>query len=255
LPGRPFTLHELIAGVRTIENKQCSNQIYNELSQQYFCQLRIQMSLVNYESGADESYDDAPFAGFGDIDDDGDRTTDSSSSEDEENSEDEEGSGKNVIQVSQGVPLWTGEELKIVAELKDRWFQGTSEEQKNVVEEGVKALVDLEARDAVTAKKKLIKWLKRRAGKRLGYGPGNRPSFQTVLAYYMEAEVTEKVRTTHGVVPGGKRSPFLGLWKKELGILQRTLKTDPDRKKDYDRLEASRDNWTTRGPPRERRKK
>lgn len=187
--------------------------------------------------------------------DDDDSDTESSSSGDEGDNEDNDPSGNNTIQVSQVNPVWTGEELVVVSSLKDRWFLGTSEEQQEVLEEGVKALMELEPQDPVRLKKKLGRWLRRRAGKRRSYGPGTRPSFQTVLAYYKEAEVTENVWVKHGVRPGGKNSPFLGLWKKELSLLQKTLKTDPDKKHEYDRLEAARQDWTTKGPPRERQKR
>lgn len=208
------------------------------------------MSPLDYGNSSDDSHEEEPYEGFCQEEDDSERTQSSSS----ENERSEEG-GDNVIRVSQGIPVWTGVELKIVADLKDRWFHGTSDDQKHVLDEGVKALVDLEHRDPVTTRKKLAKWLRRRAGKRLNYGPGNRPSFQTVLAYYKEAEVAETVRRVHGVVAGGKNSPFLGLWKKELGQLQRALKTDPDRKQDFDWLESAREEWMRRGPPRDRRKK
>ena len=188
----------------------------------------------------------------GESDDD---DTESSNSGNEGDSEDNEPPGDNAIQLPQSNPVWTGEELMVVASLKDRWFLGTSEEQQEVLEEGVKALMELEPRDPVKLKKKLARWLKRRARKRQSYGPGTRPSFQTVLAYYKEAEVTENVWIKHGVRPGGKNSPFLGLWKKELSLLQRSLKTDPDQKHEHHHMEAARQDWTTRGPPRERRKR
>jgi len=59
----------------------------------------------------------------------------------------------------------TGQELKVIVEVKDQWFYGTSEEQKEVVEEAVKALIAIEPRDPVMIQKKVHKWLKRWAGK------------------------------------------------------------------------------------------
>jgi len=68
-------------------------------------------------------------------------------------------------------------------------------------------------------------------------------------------EVTETVRQKHGIVPGGRKSPFLGLWKKELGQLQKALRTHLAQKKEYEQLEAAREEWTRRGPPWEHQKR
>jgi hypothetical protein len=232
------------------------------------------MLSLNYGSAKKEVQDEVPYTGFLNQDDGSDDlphddVSSDESSDEKEDDDDSSGSSSSrvydrcednvpahgIIRIPQGNPVWTGQELNIVAELKDRWFHGTSDEQTMVVEEAVNALNNIEPRDVVNLRKKVQKWLKKRAGKRLSYGPGHRPSLQTVLAYYKEAEVTETVRKTHGVVPGGKRSPFLGLWKRELGRLQKALKTEPSRKEEYEKLEAAREGWTRKGPPRERQKK
>src|ERR1700759_5042255 len=178
------------------------------------------MSSFHYGSAGKEAQEDDVYGGFSDNEAD---RFDGIFGEEEDNG----GSGETNDSSSEDRPVWTSEELNIVAELKDRWFRGTSEEQKEVVEEAVKAIIAIRPRDVTTLRKKVHKWLKRRARKRYSYGPGNRPSLQTVLAYYKEAEVTTAMKRKYGVSPGGKRGPFLGHWKRELGRLQKELKTDP----------------------------
>ena len=223
------------------------------------------MSSFHYGSAGKEAQEDDVYGGFSDDEADrfdgifGEEEDNGSSSDTNDSSSEDRPGGENVhqniLRLVQGEPVWTGEELNIVAELKDRWFRGTSEEQKEVVEEAVKAIIAIRPRDVTTLRKKVHKWLKRQAGKRYSYGPGNRPSLQTVLAYYKEAEVTAAVKRKYGVSPGGKRGPFLGHWKRELGRLQKELKTDPALQEEYKQLEAARVEWTRKGPPRERRKK
>jgi hypothetical protein len=202
----------------------------------------------------EEADDSAPSDESSEEVDDGVKTGTNGESPEADTSEENRLDG-GIIRIVPGEPVWTGQELHILGELKDRWFRGKAEEQKAVVEEAVNALNNIQPRDTVTMRRKVQKWLKRRAGKRNNYGPGNRPSLQTVLAYYKEAEVTATVLRKYGIVPTGKKGPFLGLWKKELGLLQRALKTDPAMKEEYERLEATRGEWTTKGPPRERRQR
>jgi hypothetical protein len=139
--------------------------------------------------------------------------------------------------------------------LKDRWFEGTSEEQKIIVNDAVKELIKSEPQDKKMLQRKLRRWLRRKTNKRKQYGPGIRPTFQTVVGYYMDTEITDTVYHDHGVQPGDKAKRFVGLYKTALSKIQRDILENPSRKDDRLKMEEARTKWMQNGPPAERKRK
>ena len=180
-------------------------------------------------------------------------TGNASVSDEDTSDEDEDDTGMVTIDVDP--PVWSGQQLLILCPMKDRWFEGDVEEQKTIIKEAVKELLKLQPQDKTILERKVTRWLKRKTSKRKRYGPGIRPTFQTVVGYYMDAELTNAVYQDHGVQPGDKSKRFVGLYKTALAKLMHDIRDNPKRSKDWAKMEEARTKWMRNGPPPDRKRK
>ena len=160
-----------------------------------------------------------------------------------------------VLEVKADPPVWSVQQLVILGPLKDKWYEGTAEEQKDLLKTAVEELTRLDPQDKKALTRKAKRWLKRKTGKRKQYGPASRPSLQTVVGYYMETEVTNKVYEDFGIRPGDKAKRFVGLYKTTLSKVLRDIRNNPMRKDDKKRMEEARTKWMEIGPPPARKRR
>jgi hypothetical protein len=223
--------------VRFLVRNKCT------LLQKYNCVIQTWTLHVNM-STLDSNFQEGKYY-------DSDTESDSSSDEVEEDSP-----GTTTKVINERAPLWNGRELQALVLLKDRWVSADSEGRDKVLKEAMDKLVELEPRpDVKKLKDKLKYWFRRKARRRQDYGVGHKPSFKTMVGYYCEGEIWDQLRKEYPVGEGEKFKVEIGKWNAMAARVQKDIRTNPLRKKDKDMLEKKREEWVTKGMPKEQRRK